>query len=102
MDYRTENSTIFGRYSKENPTTINPGFLPAPAIGGGPGYPGHDAGAGNQVVLGYGRSLGPTKYYEFRVGFSRLVEAIIDADTAFGNLAEQLGIPNADEAALRA
>src|SRR4029077_5939479 len=48
------------------------------------------------VVLGYGRSFGPTKYYEARAGFSRLVESIIDADTAHGNLAEQLGIPGAN------
>src|SRR5262249_33162566 len=40
IDYRTTNSSIFGRFSKENPATINPGYLPAPAIGGGPGYPG--------------------------------------------------------------
>ena len=30
------------------------------------------------------------------LGFSRLVESIIDADTAHGNLAEQLGIPGAN------
>ena len=39
IDYRTANSSIFGRYSKEDPTTNNPGFLPAPAIGGGPAIP---------------------------------------------------------------
>jgi hypothetical protein len=97
VDYRTEKATLFGRYSKENPETINPGYLPAPAVGGGPGYPGTTLAPGNQIVLSYGRSLSPTKYYEFRVGYSRLVEAIIDADTAYGKLAEKLGIPNADE-----
>ncbi len=96
VDYRTDKSTLFGRYSKENPATVNPGYLPAPAIGGGPGYPGTTLAPGNQVVLGYGRSISPTKYYEARVGYSRLVEAIIDAGAAFGNIAERLGIPNAN------
>ena len=32
FDYRTTNSAIFGRYSKEDPTTTNPGFLPAPEL----------------------------------------------------------------------
>ncbi len=96
VDYRTEKSAIFGRFSKENATTFNPGFLPDPAIGAGPGYPGDTLAPGTQIVLGYGRSLGRTKYYEARAGFSRLVESIIDADTAHGNLAEQLGIPGAN------
>lgn len=96
MDYRTSNSAIFGRYSKENPATTNPGYLPDPAIGGGPGYPGLTLAPANQVVLGYGRSIGSTKYYEIRVGFSRLLESIIDAGTAFGNIAQKFGIPNAN------
>jgi hypothetical protein len=96
VDYRTEKSALFGRFSKENAATFNPGFLPDPAIGAGPGYPGTTLAPGTQVVLGYGRSFGPTKYYEARAGFSRLVESIIDADTVHGNLAEQLGIPGAN------
>ena len=96
VDYRTAKSAIFGRFSKENPATTNPGYLPAPANGGGPGYPGLTLAPGNQVVLSYGRSIGATKYYEIRVGFSRLLESIIVADTAFGNIAEKLGIPNAN------
>ncbi len=96
FDYRTTNSAIFGRYSKEDPATTNPGFLPAPAIGGGPGYPGVTLAPGTQVVLGYGVSIGPAKYYELRAGFSRLVEDILVEDTRFGNIAEQLGIRNAN------
>ncbi len=96
VDYRTNNSAIFGRFSKENPATTNPGYLPAPAVGGGPGYPGLTLAPGTQVVLGYGRSFGPTKYYEIRAALSRLLETIIDADTAFGNIANKLGIPNAN------
>jgi hypothetical protein len=96
VDYRTANAAIFGRYSKEDPATNNPGFLPAPAIGGGPGYPGLTLAPGTQVVLGYNRSLGPSKFYEIRAGFSRLVEHIIDEGTKQGNLAERLGIRNAN------
>ncbi|MES1256917.1 MAG: TonB-dependent receptor [Acidobacteriota bacterium] len=96
VDYRATNSSVFGRFSKENPATTNPGYLPTPAIGGGPGYPGQTLAPGNQVVLGYGHSFGATKYYQARVGYSRLVEDIVDFDTTRGNLAEQLGIPNAN------
>jgi hypothetical protein len=96
VDYRATNSSVFGRFSKENPATTNPGFLPTPAIGGGPGYPGLTLAPGNQVVLGYGHSFSPTKYYQARVGYSRLVEDIIDFDSTRGNLAEQYGIPNAN------
>ena len=96
VDYRTNNSTFFGRFSREDPTTDNPGFLPSPAVGGGPGYPGLTLAPGTQVVLGYGRSLGPAKYYEIRAGYSRLVEDILVADSKLGNFAEQLGIRNAN------
>ncbi len=96
VDYRTAQSTIFGRYSKENAATTNPGYLPAPAIGGGPGYPGLTLAPGNQVVLGYGRAISQNRYYEARLGFSRLVEHIITADSMRGNLAEELGIPGAN------
>jgi hypothetical protein len=96
VDYRTEKSSIFGRFSKEHASTFNPGYLPDPAIGAGPGYPGVTLAPGTQVVLGYGHAFGPTKYYEARAGFSRLTESIIDAGTAHGDLAEHLGIPGAN------
>ena len=96
IDYKTDKTSIFGRFSKENPNTITPGYLPAPAIGGGPSRPGQTPIPANQVVLGYGRSIGANLYYEARLGYSRLHEFIIDSDTTRGNLAEQLGIPNAN------
>ena len=40
LDYRTEKSTLFGRMSHEDPITITPGYLPPPAVGGGPSRPG--------------------------------------------------------------
>jgi hypothetical protein len=96
VDYRTGNSAIFGRFSREDAVTDNPGYLQPPAVGAGPGYPGTTLAPGKQAVLGYSRSLGPNKYYEIRLGYSRLLENIIDADTVYGNLAERLGIPNAN------
>jgi len=96
VDYRTAKSSLFGRYSMEDAVTTNPGFLPPPAIGGGPGYPGDTLAPGKQVVLGYGRSIGANKYYELRLGFSRLLEFIIDEDSKRGNVAEQYGIANAN------
>ena len=82
--------------SKENPDTITPGYLPAPAIGGGPSRPGQTPVPAWQGVIGYGRSLGANKYYEARVGYSRLHEFIIDTGYTLGNLGEQYGIPNAN------
>src|SRR3954447_4984588 len=61
VDYRTSNSSIFGRYSWEDADTYNPGNLPEPAIGAGPGRPGRVIVPSRQVVLSYGRALSPTK-----------------------------------------
>ena len=96
IDYRTEKTSIFGRYSQENADSTTPGYLPAPAIGGGPSRPGQTLIPSKQVVLGYGRSIGANKYYEARLGFSRMTEQIVDADTSLGNLAQKLGIPGAN------
>ncbi len=95
-DYRTTNAAIFLRYSYETADTFNPGNLPEPAVGAGPGRPGRVLIPSHQAVFGYGRSLGANKYYELRVGYSRLNQAIIDSDTKFPTLAEDLGIPNAN------
>jgi hypothetical protein len=96
LDYRHETTSIFARYSQENAITDNPGFLPVPAIGGGPGYPGVTLVPTKQVVLGYGRSFGASKYYEARFGYSRLFELITTAGDLLGNVAERYGIPNAN------
>jgi hypothetical protein len=96
FDYRTSASTFFGRMSHENPVTVTPGYLPAPAIGGGPSRPGNTEVPAWQGVIGYGRAISPTIYYEARLGFSRMVEYIIDADSGQPLLAQSLGIPNAN------
>jgi len=96
IDYRTSNSSVFGRYSWEDADTFNPGNLPEPAIGAGPGRPGRVVVPSWQGVIGYGRALSPSKYYEFRVGYSRMIQGIYDSGTKYGNIAEELGIPNAN------
>lgn len=95
-DYRTGASTLFLRMSRETPDTITPGFLPPPAVGGGPSRPGDTIVPAWQGVIGYGRSISPTMYYEARVGFTRMYEAIIDQLYSQKTLAESLGIPNAN------
>src|ERR1035441_8261635 len=96
IDYRSGASTFFGRISHENPDTVTPGYLPAPAIGGGPSRPGDTLVPAWQGVIGYGRSISPAIYYEARIGFSRMVESIVDADSGQLTLAQSLGIPNAN------
>lgn len=96
VDYRADKTQIFGRFSKEDPSTVTPGYLPPPAIGGGPSRPGVTEIPAWQAVLGYSRSFGQNKYYEARLGYSRMTERIIDADVRYGNIAEQYGIPNAN------
>jgi hypothetical protein len=96
VDYRTGASTFFGRLSRENPDTVTPGYLPAPAIGGGPSRPGNTLVPAWQGVIGYGRVISPAIYYDARLGFSRMVEYINDADLPLKTLAESLGIPNAN------
>jgi hypothetical protein len=95
-DYRTSQSAIFGRFSYEDPDTYNPGNLPEPAVGAGPGRPGRVVVPSKQAVLGYGRSLGPAKYYEARLGYSRMFQGIYDALSNRLTLAEDIGIPNAN------
>ena len=96
VDYRTSKGAIFGRYSWEDSDTFNPGNLPEPAIGAGPGRPGQVVVPSKQAVLGYGRSFGPTTYYDLRVGYSRMIQGIYDSGTKYGAIAEKLGIANAN------
>ena len=96
LDYRTVASTLFGRMSHESPDTITPGYLPPPAVGGGPSRPGRTPIPGWQGVIGYGRTFGPAIYYDARIAYTRMTEFIIDTLSNQATLAEQLGIPNAN------
>jgi hypothetical protein len=96
IDYKTDKTSIFGRFSKEDPITVSPGYLPAPAIGGGPSRPGTTYLPGEQLVVGYGRSIGSNMYYEVRAAGSRLSENIVIANDNLANISTQYGIPNAN------
>jgi hypothetical protein len=100
IDYRRNETSIFGRFSKENPITVNPGYLPAPALGGGPSRPGTVPIPGEQIVLGYSRSIGSNKFYEARLAWSRLNEEIVIANNGLTNLSTQYGIPGANAAGI--
>jgi hypothetical protein len=100
VDYRRNQTSIFGRFSKENPITVNPGYLPAPAIGGGPSRPGTTPIPGEQIVLGYSRSIGANKFYEARLAWSRLNEEIVIANDGQANLSTEYGIPGANTAGI--
>jgi len=57
-DYRTSASAIFARFSWEDPDTFNPGNLPEPAVGAGPGRPGRVVFRGKQAVIAMAARLG--------------------------------------------
>jgi hypothetical protein len=93
IDHRfTDKDNFFGRYSNSRMDAYNPSYLPAPALGNGPSYPGINAQRAHQAVLSYNRTLSPTFIYEFRAGFSRL-RLTNDTELAGTNLSNQVGIP---------
>jgi hypothetical protein len=102
VDYHTDKTTIFGRFSKEDPFTINPGSMPAPALGGttNQSRPGSVPIPGEQIVLGYSRPLGNNKFYEARLAWSRLNEMIVIANNALTIISTQYGIPGANSAGI--
>ena len=59
-----------------------PGYLPAPAIGADPSRPGITEISAWQAVLGYTSSFGSNKFYEARLGYSRMTESIVDGGVA--------------------
>jgi hypothetical protein len=83
---------FFARYSISDTYVIQPGLLPAPAIGACCGRPGWTYTRGSQVVLGYTKVLKPNLTYEFRGGFTRLA-VNVQGFTQDRPLAQELGIP---------
>ncbi|MDZ4802490.1 MAG: TonB-dependent receptor [Bryobacteraceae bacterium] len=93
IDHRfSEKDSFFTRYSNSRMDAYNPSFLPGPALGNGPSYPGINAQRAHQVALSYNRTFSPTLIYEFRAGFSRL-RLTNDTKLAGSNLSDQIGIP---------
>jgi hypothetical protein len=83
---------FFTRYSYSDTFVIQPGQLPAPAIGACCGRPGITNTRGQQIVLGYTKVLRPNLTYEFRGGFTRLA-VDVRGFTQDRPLAQELGIP---------
>ncbi|MGH9673272.1 MAG: TonB-dependent receptor domain-containing protein, partial [Bryobacteraceae bacterium] len=64
--------TAWGRYSWGKSLLNEPSFLPAPAIGNGPGVPGLNDQPIHQAVLSETHIFSPSSFNEARFGFSRL------------------------------
>jgi hypothetical protein len=93
VDHRLRDvDQLFARYSYSLLRAYNPGYLPYPAVGAGPGYPGTNRAMGEQAVAGYVHTFSPTLIYEFRTGYSRL-DITNPGLTAGTNLASKIGIP---------
>jgi hypothetical protein len=63
---------FFVRYSRSNDTLDEPSFLPAPAVGNGPGVPGPALQPVNQVVASETHVFSPSLSNEARAGWTRL------------------------------
>jgi len=90
-----QNDTFFGRYSMSVLPSVNPSYLPAPAVGAGPSYPGNTNTLAAQAVLGYTHLFSATTVYEFRAGFTRF-RAQNEGFLVGTNEANLVGIPGID------
>jgi len=87
--------TIFGRWSYSDDDLVEPSFLPAPAVGAGPGVPGPADQPVNQVVIGETHMFSPTVTNEARAGWTRL--NLRSFNPNFGrNVSEEIGVPGAN------
>jgi len=85
------------RVSWGNNDLNEPSFLPAPAIGNGPGVPGLNTQPVMQVVLSETHTFSPSAFNEARFGFTRLNLESFNAN--FGrNVSEEIGVRGANVA----
>ena len=90
-------NNMFFRYSYSDDDLVEPSFLPAPAVGRGPGVPGPADQPVKQVVLSDTHLVSPTKINEFRVGWTRL--DLRSFNPNFGrNVSDDIGIPGSNVA----
>ena len=93
----SQSNNMFVRYSYSDDDLIEPSFLPAPAVGRGPGVPGPADQPVKQVVLSDTHLVSPTKINEFRVGWTRL--DLRSFNPNFGkNVSDEIGIPGSNVA----
>lgn len=85
------------RASWGNNDLSEPSFLPAPAIGNGPGVPGLNTQPVMQAVLSETHTFSPSAFNEARFGFTRLNLESFNAN--FGrNVSEEIGVRGANVA----
>ncbi len=93
----SDSNNMFVRYSYSDDDLIEPSFLPAPAVGAGPGVPGPADQPVDQVVVSDTHLVSPTKINELRVGWTRL--NLRSFNPNFGrNVSDELGIPGSNVA----
>jgi len=93
VDHRfSDRDLFFARFSQSLLTAYNPSYLPAPALGAGPTYPGNNKTSAEQAVLSETHTISPTLVYEFRAGFSRLNIRNV-SELQGSNIADKVGIP---------
>lgn len=89
--------TAFVRYSHSSDDLEEPSFLPAPAVGNGPGVPGPTSQPVHQVVWSETHIVSPSQSNEFRFGWTRLDLRAFNPN--FGrNVSQEIGVPGANVA----
>ncbi|MGH9657540.1 MAG: carboxypeptidase regulatory-like domain-containing protein [Bryobacteraceae bacterium] len=87
--------TAWGRYSWGKSELFEPSFLPAPAIGNGPGVPGLNDQPIHQGVLSETHIFSPATFNEARMGYSRLNLRAFNPN--FGrHVSTEIGVPGAN------
>jgi len=87
--------TAFARYSFGGNDLEEPSFLPAPAVGNGPGVPGLASQPVNQVVISETHLFGPARVNQARFGFTRLNLRAFNLN--FGRyVSADIGVPGAN------
>ncbi len=90
-----DRDTMFVRYSHHRDDLVEPSYLPAPAVGNGPGVPGPALQPVNQIVLSETHVVSPNKVNEFRIGWTRL--NLQARDLNYGrNVSSELGVPGSN------
>jgi len=96
IDHRfSDNDAAWVRYSWAKSDLTEPSFLPAPAVGNGPGVPGLNDQPVKQAVVSETHIFSPSSFNEARVGFSRLNLRAFDLN--YGrNVSNEIGVPGSN------
>ena len=96
FDHRfSEKDSAWVRYSYSKNDLTEPSFLPAPAVGNGPGVPGLNSQPVKQAVVSETHIFSPTSFNEARMGFTRLNLRAFDLN--YGrNVSNEIGVPGSN------